>query len=830
MSINCPKCHSDNPDTVKFCGECGTQLPSHEKIAVTETIEAPREELNTGSTFAGRYQIIEELGKGGMGKVYKAHDTEIKEKVALKLLKPQIAADEKTIERFRNEIRLARKIVHKNVGRMYDHSKADGTYFITMEYIEGQDLRGLIRQSRQLTVGTTINISKQVSEGLAEAHKLGVVHRDLKPSNIMIDKQGNARIMDFGIARSVKGKGITGAGVMIGTPEYMSPEQVEVKEVDQRSDIYSLGVILYEMVTGRVPFEGETPLGIAMKHKGETPKDPRELNTQLPEDFSRVILRCMEKDKEKRYQSAGEVRSELEKIEKGIPTTEKIIPKRKPTTSKEITVTFSLKKLLIPGLIVAALVIGAVIIIWRVIPQKEAAPAKSGKYSIAVLPFEDLSPTIDHEYLCDGIAETLINSLINIKDLWVPARASSFSFKGKDLGIREIGQQLGVDNLLEASVQVIGNRLRITPKIINVTDGSQVWSEQYDRQMEDVFAIQDEIAREIVNALKIKLLGEKEAYIVKSYTEDNEAYQFYLKGLYFWNKRTALDVKKAIDYFEKAIKLDTNYALAYARLADSYGILPFYTPTLPKEAFSKAKVAVMIALNIDETLAEAHSALGFIKTYYDWDWEAAETELKRAVQIKPSYATAHHWYAEYLSAMGRHEEAIAEIRRAHELDPLSLIINCMKAWVFLFARQYERAIEQCQKTLELGPNFALAHSLLGWAYLEKGMYEESILAYQKRRGDLGVRNIYAYALPGKRDESLGIIEEMKELWRRGDIAAYPIARVYAGLGEEDLVLEWLEKSLGRREPFMVRLNVDPSFDSLRSNPRFKALLKKMNLE
>jgi len=830
MSINCPKCHSDNPDTVKFCGECGTQLPSHEKIAVTETIEAPREELNTGSTFAGRYQIIEELGKGGMGKVYKAHDTEIKEKVALKLLKPQIAADEKTIERFRNEIRLARKIVHKNVGRMYDLSKADGTYFITMEYIEGQDLRGLIRQSRQLTVGTTINISKQVSEGLAEAHKLGVVHRDLKPSNIMIDKQGNARIMDFGIARSVKGKGITGAGVMIGTPEYMSPEQVEVKEVDQRSDIYSLGVILYEMVTGRVPFEGETPLGIAMKHKGETPKDPRELNTQLPEDFSRVILRCMEKDKEKRYQSAGEVRSELEKIEKGIPTTEKIIPKRKPTTSKEITVTFSLKKLLIPGLIVAALVIGAVIIIWRVIPQKEAAPAKSGKYSIAVLPFEDLSPTIDHEYLCDGIAETLINSLINIKDLWVPARASSFSFKGKDLGIREIGQQLGVDNLLEASVQVIGNRLRITPKIINVTDGSQVWSEQYDRQMEDVFAIQDEIAREIVNALKIKLLGEKEAYIVKSYTEDNEAYQFYLKGLYFWNKRTALDVKKAIDYFEKAIKLDTNYALAYARLADSYGILPFYTPTLPKEAFSKAKVAVMIALNIDETLAEAHSALGFIKTYYDWDWEAAETELKRAVQIKPSYVTAHHWYAEYLSAMGRHEEAIAEIRRAHELDPLSLIINCMKAWVFLFARQYERAIEQCQKTLELGPNFALAHSLLGWAYLEKGMYEESILAYQKRRGDLGVRNIYAYALPGKRDESLGIIEEMKELWRRGDIAAYPIARVYAGLGEEDLVLEWLEKSLGRREPFMVRLNVDPSFDSLRSNPRFKALLKKMNLE
>jgi serine/threonine-protein kinase len=349
--MKCPECHFDNPSDSKFCKECGTQLILSEgaSISPTKTLETPTEELTRGTTFAGRYEIIEELGKGGMGKVYRAEDKKIKEEVALKLIKTEIASDKKTIERFSNELKMARKIAHRNVCRMYDLGEEKGTHFITMEYVPGEDLKRLVRKVGQFSAGKTISIAKQVCEGLAEAHRLGVVHRDLKPQNIMVDEDGNARIMDFGIARSVKGKGITGAGVMIGTPEYMSPEQAEVKEVDQRSDIYSLGVILYEMVTGRVPFEGETPLSIAMKHKSEMPKDPRELNSQIPEDLSRVILRCLEKDKEKRYQSAGEVQSELENIEKGIPTTERIIPKRKTITSREITVTFGLKKLFIPA-------------------------------------------------------------------------------------------------------------------------------------------------------------------------------------------------------------------------------------------------------------------------------------------------------------------------------------------------------------------------------------------------------------------------------------------------------------------------------------------------
>ena len=398
MANKCPKCNHENPDDTLFCGKCGTQLPAPEKIEVTETLETPKEELTTGSTFAGRYQIIEELGKGGMGKVYKANDTDIKEKVAIKLIKPEISTNKKTIERFQNELKFARKIRHKNVCQMYDLNREEGTYYITMEYVEGENLKNMIRMSRQLGIGTAISVAKQVCEGLAEAHKLGVVHRDLKPSNIMIDREGSVRILDFGIARSLKEKGITGAGVMIGTPEYMSPEQVEAKETDQRSDIYSLGVILYEMVTGKVPFEGDTPFTIGMKHKGEIPKDPKEVNSQIPEDLSRVILRCLEKDKEKRYQSAGELRSELTRIEQGIPTTEREIPKRKPITSREITVTFGLKKLFIPAIAIIALVITA-IIVWRFIPKKEAVFAPKIENSIAVVSFKNQTGDKTYDYL-----------------------------------------------------------------------------------------------------------------------------------------------------------------------------------------------------------------------------------------------------------------------------------------------------------------------------------------------------------------------------------------------------------------------------------------------
>ena len=834
--MKCPKCNFENPADTKFCGECAAPLHPSEEISAppTETLETPKEELTTGSTFARRYQIIEELGKGGMGKVYKAQDSEIKEKVALKLIKPEIAADKKMIERFRNELKFARKIRHKNVCQMYDLNKEEGTYYITMEYVSGEDLKSFIRRARQLTVGTAVLIAKQVCEGLAEAHSLGVMHRDLKPQNIMIDRDGNARIMDFGIARSIKEKGITGAGVMIGTPEYMSPEQAEAKEVDQRSDIYSLGIILYEVVTGRVPFEGDTPLSVAMKHKGEVPKDPRELNAQVPSDLSRVILKCMEKDKTNRYQTPEEILSELNKIEKGIPTTERVIPKTKPSTSREITVTLRLRKFLIPVSVVAALVIAAVII-WQLLPKGETVPAPLDKPSIAVLPFEDLSEKKDQSYFCDGLADELINRLTNIEKLRVPARTSSFSFKDKELGIQEIGKALNVEMVLEGSLRKAGNKLRITAQLVNVADGFPVWSEKYEHDEADIFLLQDEISLAIVDKLKVKLLGEEKERIVKRHTDNLEAYNLYLQGRFFWNKRGEEALKKSVDYFEQAIKKDPAYALAYAGLADSYITIGDWQLLPSKEVFPKARAAVLKALEIDDELAEAHNALAAIKKYYDWDWTGAEKEHKRAIELNPNYPTAHQWYAEFLFAIARFDEAVAEAKRAQELDPLSPIIYYSGGTVFYFSRQYDKAIEQFKKALNLDPTFPNAHGYMGLCYIQKGMYEDAIAELLEDMTLEGIdpkliaeaQNIYATS--GIKGVFLMSLSDLKKASEQAYVDPISLAGLYAFLDEKDQAFEWLEKAYEERSPMLVYIT-DPLYDNIRSDPRFKAILKKMGLE
>lgn len=657
----------------------------------------------------------------------------------------------------------------------------------------------------------------------------------MKPGNIMIDKEGSARIMDFGIARSLGAEGVTAEGVIIGTPEYMSPEQVEGKDVDVRSDIYSLGIIFFEILTGRVPFEGDTPLAVAIKHKSETPPSPKMFNPQLPDDIARLILRCLDKDKSRRFQTAEELLAELRRIDSRISSKEET-PSQKPLTSQEIAVTFRLKKILIPvAAFVAIFVIG--IIVWEALPRKASGPPPAAKKSVAVLPFVDRSPDKSSELLADNISEALINALGRIKDLNVPGRTSAFSFKGKNLDAHEIGQKLNVQAVLEGSVQVVGEKLRVSAQLVNAEDGFQLWSEIYNRKMEAeaIFAIQDEIARALVDAMKVEILGDKKARLVKPATANLEAYNLYLQGRFFLNKRGKSDLLKSIDYFNKALAIDPKYALAYAGLADAYRVLGDNLHLQPSESYPKAKEFARKALEIDDGLDQARAFLAAVKLDYDWDFAGAESEFKKAIDMSPGDAAGHHQYAFLLSYLGRHKEAIKEIKLARDLDPLAPRIRSNVGCILYFARRYDEALEELKKALEFDPTHAATYEYIGDVYRELSRYEESIASFRtakklEDRPIISIKLAVTNARAGQVEEARKMLLELKERSKQEYVSSVILAAAYGALGERDIAFELLDKAYTERDSRLTTLKTLPILDSVRSDPRFAALLKKIGLE
>jgi serine/threonine-protein kinase len=775
-----------------------------------------------GQTIS-HYKILEKLGEGGMGVIYKAQDTKLDRIVALKFLSPLLTADEAETKRFEHEAKAVSSIDHPNICTFYELGKTEsGQLFIAMAYYEGETVRDKLKD-RPLPLTEALDIAIAVAHGLSKAHEKGVTHRDIKSENIIVTHDGGVKIMDFGLAKIAGASTLTKTGATLGTVPYMSPEQARGEKADHRSDIWSFGAVLYEMVTGQIPFKSQYNEAMVYMILNKDPEPVTALRSGVPMELERIIGKCLQKKPDDRYQHMDDILVDLRKVRSVSVETE-------PKPLKRVRIRIKWNKWYTIG--AAAAVIGLSLILFFPLPKSSDLAI----HSIAVLPLDNLSRDPEQEYFADGMTEALITDLAKISALRVISRTSVMHFKGTQKTISEIAKELNVDAIVEGSVQRSGDRVRITAQLLHAPTDRHLWAEGYERNMTDVLSLQSELALAIAKEIRAKVTPQEETHLASARPVNKEAYELYLKGRYYWNKRNTEGFQKAIDYFQQAIDKDPGYAPAYTGLADSYGLLSFYEIASPKESFPKAKEATKKALEIDESLAEAHNSLAWTAYWYDWNFPQAEKEFKRAIELNPNFATAHQWYAVLLTTMGRVDESIEEIMRAHELDPLSLVINSVVGRINYYARHYDTAIEHCRKALEVDPNHFFLHWILGTAYQEKGMYQVAITELQKAvtfsetalwpMASLG--NVYA--ITSNEKDARKVLRQLDDRAAQRYVSPYNFALIYAGLGEKDQALVWLRKAFDERDSWLLFVEPDPRFDGLHSDPRFTELLKKMGLQ